>query len=72
MKGSKKLLGGEFFFVVGFGNFEHKEDTVDVEDLELVGFFVISISEEDEDEDYRYPYYRHKDKVKDLHGSIIS
>ena len=68
----KKLLGGQLFFVVGLGNFEHEENTVDVENLEAISFFVIAISEEGENGNDWYPNYGHKDKVKDLHGGILS
>lgn len=43
MKRGKHLLGGKLFFVVIFGNLEHEEDGIDIEDVELIQFLVIAI-----------------------------
>lgn len=40
---SEKLLSGELFFVVRAWDFEHEKHGVDVQDLELVGLFVVSV-----------------------------
>ena len=44
MEGGKKLFGSKFFFVVGFGDFEHQKHTVDVEDFEAVEFAIVADS----------------------------
>ena len=56
---SKQLFGGKFFFVVGFGDFEHEQYTVDVEDFEAVEFAIITDSQNDEQDDNRDPNNGH-------------
>ena len=47
MQTSKKLLGGEFLFIVRARDFEHQEDGIDVEHFEAVEFFVIAVAQKD-------------------------
>lgn len=66
MEGGEKLFGGEFFFVVGAGDFEEENDGVDIEDFDLVEFFVVAVGEKAENSDDGNPDYRHKNKVDDI------
>jgi len=62
----EQLFGGEFFFVVGFGDFQHQKDAVDVEDLEAVEFAIIADSQNNQEDDYGDPHNRHKQEAQNV------